>query len=78
MNIGKFNNNQLAYLRTHLSLQRTYMATLRTVAIFVGLSLILMDKLKEQNIAFTITIITLILTLFSFLFIFSSYFLLFS
>ena len=61
----KLNNTQLSFLRTHLALQRTYMASLRTVAIFVGLSLLLTNKVKREKIALIITITTLMLTLFS-------------
>ena len=60
-------NNKLSLLRTYFALSRNYMASIRTNAIFIGISIaiITLMKLSGNCIALFILIMTLIVNIFS-------------
>ena len=55
----KKSSNELAVIRTYFACERTYMASIRTNAIFAGLSLLLIDN--NQQVPATVIVILCIL-----------------
>ena len=59
------NSEDLAKIRTEFAMERTYLAVLRTSAIFIGISLLLSDKTNMKLLSVIIALFSLIITIIS-------------
>jgi uncharacterized membrane protein YidH (DUF202 family) len=56
---------ELAKIRTEFAIERTYLAILRTSAIFIGISLLLSEKINMKLLSLIISLFCLIITIIS-------------
>jgi len=56
---------ELAKIRTEFAIERTYLAVLRTAAIFIGISLLLSEKINMKLLSLFISLFCLVITIIS-------------